>query len=293
MHRRMGRLRFIALASALLAWGSAAPASAGTIDQAQETANHSAAVGDTNSISCPGCQPQTAGQTFTSGRSGPLDRVDLYLGRSAATSTPLTVELRAVASGCPSDVVLWSASVQSASVASGAQAWTGVDFPSPPSVTAGAEYAIVLRVGGPGTYNVGDNTSDVYTAGQYCQALGSGPFIAHGGDLAFRTYVDDETTTTPQPTDTSPPETQIDRGPAKHISHHKATFGFAASEPGATFECSLKGTGLDQEVKQFNPCESPRKYKHLAEGRYRFRVRAIDAAGNMDATPAKDRFRVG
>ena len=32
--------------------------------------------------------------------------------------------------------------------------------------------------------------------------------------------------------------------------------------------------------------------KRLDPGRHRFKVRAIDPAQNIDATPAKDRFRV-
>ena len=53
-----------------------------------------------------------------------------------------------------------------------------------------------------------------------------------------------------------------------------------------------EGKGLDQAVKQFGVCDSPRKYKRLDEGKFKFKVRAIDAAGNADPTPAKDKFKV-
>ncbi len=65
-----------------------------------------------------------------------------------------------------------------------------------------------------------------------------------------------------------------------------------SDETGSTFECALKGKGLDQLVRQFNPCTSPRRFISLDLGRFKFRVRAIDAAGNVDPTPAKDKFKV-
>jgi len=90
----------------------------------------------------------------------------------------------------------------------------------------------------------------------------------------------------PSPTsDTTPPETTIDKGPGKKLRRKgKATFRFSASEAGATFECRL-------DRKQFRPCNSPRKVKRVKFGRHAFSVRAIDAVGNVDQTPAKRRFR--
>jgi hypothetical protein len=92
--------------------------------------------------------------------------------------------------------------------------------------------------------------------------------------------------------DCDPPETTITKDAPKRLAGDKLKFRFASDEAGSTFECKLKGTGLKPGIKQFNDCVSPRKYKNLDPGRYRFKVRAIDAASNLDATPAKDRFRV-
>jgi hypothetical protein len=92
--------------------------------------------------------------------------------------------------------------------------------------------------------------------------------------------------------DTDPPETTITKDAPKRIFKSKVKFSFMSDEAGATFECKLKGKGLDRAVKQFNDCTSPRRYKNLDPGRYRFKVQAIDPAGNVDLTPAKDRFRV-
>lgn len=92
--------------------------------------------------------------------------------------------------------------------------------------------------------------------------------------------------------DTVPPRTRITRAPANRTKKPKAKYRFTSSEPDSTFECSLKGKGLKRSVKRFGDCDSPQNYRRLKRGKFRFRVRAIDAAGNADPTPAKDRFRV-
>ena len=92
--------------------------------------------------------------------------------------------------------------------------------------------------------------------------------------------------------DTDPPETEITKTPANRSEKPKAKYRFSADEPDSTFECRLKGRGLKTPVRQFNDCDSPRKYKRLDEGRFKFKVRAIDAAGNVDPSAAKDKFKV-
>ncbi len=92
----------------------------------------------------------------------------------------------------------------------------------------------------------------------------------------------------PEPGDTDPPETTIDKGPKKKVKTKKkkakAKFIFSADEQGASFECSL-----DQEA--FAPCSSPLKEK-VKKGKHGFEVRAIDAAGNVDPTPDSHAWKV-
>jgi Tol biopolymer transport system component len=96
----------------------------------------------------------------------------------------------------------------------------------------------------------------------------------------------------PPPTEDTPPETTLTKSP-ENSEKTKAKLKFTSSEPGSTFECSLKGRGVDRDLKQFQPCNRGKvKYKSLEPGKKRFRVRAIDPAGNPDPTPAKAKWKV-
>jgi hypothetical protein len=81
--------------------------------------------------------------------------------------------------------------------------------------------------------------------------------------------------------DTDPPKTTITSTPAPLVVTRGpagATFTFSASENLVTFECQLDGAG-------FTPCSSPVSYQGLGEGTHVFSVRAVDAAGNVEAAP--------
>jgi hypothetical protein len=85
--------------------------------------------------------------------------------------------------------------------------------------------------------------------------------------------------TTATPSDVTPPETRIDSGPSGTVATTSATFTFSADEAGSSFECSLDGAA-------FATCTSPASYSGLTESSHTFDVRATDAAGNTDPTPA-------
>src|SRR5919109_1523292 len=79
--------------------------------------------------------------------------------------------------------------------------------------------------------------------------------------------------------DTVPPDTSITAHPSALSNSASPSFNFSATEPGSTFECDLDGAG-------FTPCSSPKSYASVADGAHTFQVRAIDGAGNVDASPA-------
>ena len=79
--------------------------------------------------------------------------------------------------------------------------------------------------------------------------------------------------------DASAPDTSISAGPSGTTTATSASLSFASSESGSTFECRLDGSA-------WGACSSPKAYTGLASGAHSFEVRAIDAAGNVDATPA-------
>ena len=87
--------------------------------------------------------------------------------------------------------------------------------------------------------------------------------------------------------DTAAPQTAITSGPEEGStgSSNSVTFEFNSTEPNSDFECSLDGGA-------FGACASPQTYNGLENGQHTFRVRARDAVGNLDATPASRTFAV-
>jgi uncharacterized repeat protein (TIGR01451 family) len=83
--------------------------------------------------------------------------------------------------------------------------------------------------------------------------------------------------------DTVAPTTNITGTPSNPTTSTSAAFTFTGADTGgsgvASFECDLDGGG-------FSACTTPKNYTTLADGSHTFQVRAIDNAGNPDATPA-------
>ena len=78
--------------------------------------------------------------------------------------------------------------------------------------------------------------------------------------------------------DTTAPQTTMTGGPSGTVSTPDALLSFTSTESGR-FECSTDGG-------TWRSCTSPTSLTGLADGEHRFAARAIDAAGNIDATPA-------
>ncbi|WP_224744054.1 Ig-like domain-containing protein [Pontibacter aquaedesilientis] len=79
--------------------------------------------------------------------------------------------------------------------------------------------------------------------------------------------------------DTKAPETTITSKPAAISNSKSATFEFASNEAKVYFEMSLNGA-------PYATTSTPVTLSNLADGTYTVSVRALDAAGNKDATPA-------
>ncbi|CAN5588266.1 hypothetical protein BH10ACI3_BH10ACI3_21140 [soil metagenome] len=76
--------------------------------------------------------------------------------------------------------------------------------------------------------------------------------------------------------DRTPPDTVITTQPTNPTASSTANFTFTG---GGTYECSLDGA-------PFTVCTGPKNYTGLSDGSHTFDVRAIDAVGNVDPTPA-------
>jgi hypothetical protein len=116
-------------------------------------------------------------------------------------------------------------------------------------------------------------------------ADGSHGFAVTGTDIGGRTGASPVVSFT---IDTKAPRTKIVKHPPKLVRtrHRRArvVFRFHSNESGASFICKT-----DHDL--LRPCR-PRLALRLAEGRHKVKVRARDAAGNVDPTAAVFNFRV-
>jgi len=84
--------------------------------------------------------------------------------------------------------------------------------------------------------------------------------------------------------DKKAPTTKMTEAP-RPFSQDDARFEFASSEKHSSFECKL-------DEGDYETCSSPKTYAALDDGGHRFRVRAVDQAGNPDASPASRKWTV-
>lgn len=112
------------------------------------------------------------------------------------------------------------------------------------------------------------------------------------GSHTFRVRaVDNAGNVTPAPAsftwtiDQTAPETTLTSTPPAASNSPTAVFAFTSPEPGASFEASLDGGA-------YAAVTSPATYIGLAEGSHTYEVRARDAAGNIDLTPASHTWTI-
>ena len=116
-------------------------------------------------------------------------------------------------------------------------------------------------------------------------SAGSHTFRVRATDRVSNTDPTPAEQTWTTPPDTTPPETTITSGPSGTTASSSATFEFGSNDEPSTFACSLDGGA-------FAACSSPENYVGLGQGSHSFRVRATDAAGNTDPTPAEQTWTV-
>jgi len=194
-HSVVGRVRGVVLVAGLalavllvsgLAAGSARAAE--VLDQSQPNFNAS------TDISSGFGESWSWAQTFTPGRSGTLDQVDLGLGVDACgagcPSGVLNVAIFATdASGFPTGAALGTGTASPSALGVGAGCCVTVAL-TPVSVSAGTKYAIVLadtNCCGAG-FILAELAGGGYPGGEELANFGSG-WLQSGWDIAFQTYI--------------------------------------------------------------------------------------------------------
>jgi MYXO-CTERM domain-containing protein len=75
------------------------------------------------------------------------------------------------------------------------------------------------------------------------------------------------------------PQTTIATYPTNPSPSPVGTFTFTSDKPNVTFQCNLDGAG-------FTACANPYNTPNLPDGSHTLEVRAVEASGNVDTTPA-------
>ena len=117
------------------------------------------------------------------------------------------------------------------------------------------------------------------------QPLGDGPHVFEARTVNFEGDPDPSPAARAFTIDTQAPETTITGGPSGVSRNTTPRFLFASSEPGSTFRCRTN-RGIQ------TPCSSPLGGVQLGDSRFTFEVVAVDAAGNVDSTPASRSFTI-
>jgi hypothetical protein len=145
--------------------------------------------------------------------------------------------------------------------------------------------------GGPSKWGISTvNLSSAIQPGMHILYIGPDATFTNN---AFIDWFELHSTTTD-----GPAAPTITGGPANDAIDTDGSFSydFTGAESGGTFQCSL-----DTGTPNYTSCASPQSYSNVANGSYTFRVRQVDAAGNVGAEatrtitvgPSGDRPGVG
>ena len=197
------------------------------------------------------------GQTFTPSVSAPLTGVDVNLFCSACTGTTpnLTVSIRATSGGLPTGADLVSGTITGFSDG-GVASFKTVTFGSPLALTAGTQYALVVRPTAnpsPGTYALTRSSTDVYAGGTRVSGATSGtvwsiPLTSGSStDAGFRIYMH-----TGFPTSGSFVSSLKDANPDASHTATWTTLSFSATTPA--------NTGVQFQIAASNSSSGPFTY---------------------------------
>lgn len=166
---------------------------------------------------------------------------------------------------------------------------TDIDYAGGTVLGSGTAGMIINSVDGK-TFWYSDAGGTLTTANWSAASLASGNDAAvggQGGALAISSNASVVPTPPPAPPrpDKTPPQTTITQKPKSKSKKRKVRFEFISSEAGSHFQCKF------DRARKFTPCTSPWTRK-VKPGQHTFAVRAIDAAGNIDPSPASWDFKV-
>ena len=150
-----------------------------------------------------------------------------------------------------------------------------------------------INCGSTCTFNYANGTSVMLTATPASGSTASltGPGCSVGATCTVT--VNSATAITAKFTLRRPSHTRIIKAKINK-KRHTASFRFSASGKVSGFQCallSLKKKGHKSPKLRFRTCASPRVYRHLRHGRYKFEVRAVNSIG-PDLKPAVKRFTI-
>lgn len=139
-------------------------------------------------------QSRDIAQSFTASSSGALQKVSVYLGKAGSPSD-ITARITTDKGGVPDDGDIASASIAASSVGI-TPSWIDVSFSTPPNLTSGTKYWIVLDYGANSTTNYWKwsmDSSDAYAnnTGKYTADWSDKNAVWRtvGGDLDFRAWI--------------------------------------------------------------------------------------------------------
>jgi hypothetical protein len=120
--------------------------------------------------------------------------------------------------------------------------------------------------------------------GAGCSGSGSCTIVVSAAQSVSATFTKKST---PKPPSVGAPRTKIVKT-IINASKRSARFKFSGSggKGKLSFQCKL------DKAKKFKSCRSGKTYKNLKLGKHTFRVRAKDARGKVDRTPATKKFKI-